>query len=230
MLIPIVVLIIVVVGYLMMNKTPGDPTAPGGTFDLSADPPPAIISAANAGVEMYTDLNFEGTMRTVKAGRSRQFAKRNARGAVEFEYNSMKVVKGSMLMFTGQSGGNIYRAFAVGDEDVVDMHDFLKSYDSIYRDDGIFMAPDWNHWPGMVFKIAVLSEYDFIQESQKNYDGCMKWINSVADDKDEDYKLETCEPRLPSNNRSNITGFTDRQFSRSAEGPRPVFSREMNPY
>lgn len=201
--------------------------------DLSHVPKP--LGADEAMIELYTEKEYKGDKAVVRVGMQREFARRNGGGGLEFQYKSMKLPPGTMLMFTSYSGGNTYRGFAVGKYDVPDMHEFFKSYDNLYMDDGLFMSPKWSHWPNMPFKVKVITEYDWGVESQKNYDRCLTWINKVAADKDEQYKLDTCEARLPENNRNNITGFTSKGdhllgVADTYAMTGPVFSREMIPY
>lgn len=244
----IIVGIILVIGYFMSQQgasevdavkahTPAPPSdAPATTVvtpqpDTSHVPPPK--GPNDAIIELYTEKEYKGSKAIVRVGMTKEFARRQGKTVV-FKYKSMKIVPGTMLMFTSESGGNTYRGFAVGKYDVPDMHEFFKMYDNLYMDDGLFMSPKWSHWPGMPFKVKVITEYDWGVESKKNYDKCINWIKKVAADKDEQYHLDTCEPRLPENNRNNITGFTSGgRYSGMSNGyaqTGPVFSRDMVPY
>jgi hypothetical protein len=199
---------------------PGPPSEQPETTVIQPGPDmsyvPNTLGSSSSMIELYTEKNFKGIKIIVRAEKSAEFALRNGGGGLVFKYQSMKLSPGTMLMFTNEkdhSGSSIiiHRGFAIGKYNVPDMHMFLKSNDSLYRDDGILMSNDWNHNRGRQFRVMVLTDRTWHIQSIKDYDSCLYPLTTGGTKKAEPWMLEQCKNLLPDNNRTNITGFTNRE-------------------
>ena len=129
------------------------------------------------------------------------FAEMTQTGSLVWKYQSMKVVPGTKLMMSNMVSGNIMRGFAVGKYDVPDMFEFIKSYENIYTDKGIFMK-DHTYW-ARPFYIHVLTPTQWAEERNAKYAACM--ANTVAWGYDNNKGIAYCEYAEPEANMMNIT-------------------------
>lgn len=181
--------------------------------DKSHVPPPVKMSESR--VELYTEKDFGGEMTLLRPGMKRELARMNPDKTLTWSYQSMKLTQGTYLMFQASVGGSNDRGFAVGKYDVPDMFEFIKMYDNIYNQQGIFM--DRNYW-ARPFYIKHLTPQQWNDERQKKHEDCidttLAWDRSDKASSDphgryatEEKRLEYCEYAHPDSNDANITGF-----------------------
>jgi hypothetical protein len=181
--------------------------------DKSHVPPPQPMSTSR--VELYSKKDFEGDMYLLRPGMKIEFARMNGDKTLTWTYQSMKITSGTFLMFKASVSGSNDRGFAVGKYDVPDMFEFIKAYDNIYNQQGIFM--DSNYW-ARPFYMKHLTPQDWNDERQKKHEDCINttlaWDRSdKARDtpnlryNTEEKRLAYCEYAAPESNDANITGF-----------------------
>jgi hypothetical protein len=208
----VIVLLIVVGGYIALNKDKTPTTDAVIGPDRSHVPPP--IKMSESVVLLYTELDFGGTEKKVKPGQSIEFA-RTTNNKLTFKYPSMKITKGTYIMLVSGNGGSTDRGFAVGDENVPDMYDFIKSYDNLYTQEGIYMDRDYRSQP---FFIRHLTQTEWDYERTKKHESCLRtanvWNNGDKDNENPHLRYNTEEKRLdycrfahPDTNNANVTGF-----------------------
>lgn len=163
---------------------------------------PTAVGMDEAKIELYTGLDYTGTKRTLYPGMKAQFAEMTTGETINWTYQSMKVVPGTLIMLTSSVGGSQDRGFAVGKYDVPDMFAFIKSYDSIYDQKGIFM--DRTYWARPFF-IQVLDNVQWDKERQSKHTACM--ATTVAWGYDDAKGKTHCQYAEPEANMANITGF-----------------------
>lgn len=198
------------------SESPDPPSSAPETTDLSKAPPDATVavldtshvpSAAqlkDAKIELYTEKNFKGDKVTKYPGMKVQFAEMTKSKQLVWKYQSMKIVPGTYIMLTSSVSGSLDRGFAVGKYDVPDMFAFIKSYDSLYNQQGIYM--DRNYWARPFF-IHVLTNSAWDRERAAKYASCIKTTRAwkYSDEKGKVY----CEYAEPERNMANITGFSN---------------------
>lgn len=160
---------------------------------------------AESQIELYTDKNYKGDVRTIRVGQGTDFAEMNG-GALTWKYQSMKIVPGTLLMLSSSVSGSNDRGFLVGKYDVPDLFEVIKSYDNVYAEQGIFM--DRTYW-ARPFKIKVLNPASWETELTGKYSACKQTTEAWATQSPSwawDNKGKAhCEYALPDNNRANYT-------------------------
>lgn len=208
------------------SESPDPPSSAPETTDLSEAPPettvlskapaettvavldtshvPEAVQLKDAKIELYTGKNFKGDKVTKYPGMKVQFAEMTSTKQLVWKYQSMKIVPGTYIMLTSSVSGSMDRGFAVGKYDVPDMFAFIKSYDSLYNQQGIYM--DRNYWARPFF-IHVLTNSAWDRERAAKYASCIKTTRAwkYSDAKGKEY----CGFAEPERNMANITGFSN---------------------
>ena len=203
------------------DSTPPPPSEAPETTEVYESPPETVTVMPSVGgppyvtavptldmegakIELYTEKNFKGSHITVSPGNTKvQFAVMNADKTLSWQYQSMRIVPGTYLMFTGAPKalrGVPRMGFAVGKYDVPDMFAFIKSHGNIGDGNGISIHSTSTPRP---FYISVLTESDWDKHRTSKHKGCLAYTRRFSPDRQARY----CSTWTPESGAANLTGF-----------------------
>lgn len=242
----IIVGLIIIIGYVISKQyvsevdvtvamlPPPHPLAAETTV-LSPQPNLSLVAPIKVDdsmVELYSAPNFKGTKIVLRRGMTQEFARRGADASLVWSYNSMKVVPGTILMFSSQAGAGVYRAYAVGKDHVVDMKAFFDKNESLRNCRGICM--ERAYWRNIPFNITVMSEKDWEAEANLHYSKCLDNVKKAKPGQTEAQYQVMCRYNAPSFKHFDKiqSGFVSSAGVDNAYGVTgPVFDRnDMIPY
>lgn len=136
-------------------------TTPSATTPIAATP----ISGLKM-ISLYKEPNFGGVPKPLAPGGSAKLAV-HENGKYVFVWKSMKVEPGTKIMFSRYiGGGNTRHSFAVGQFNVTDLEDWLRTYDRISGTGnwgyGSLTIDRFDTYQTEPIHIAVLNDADWI--------------------------------------------------------------------